>query len=120
MNYSDHDIARQLRLGEDSLWEFKQIAFSGNRPTSPRRDDLADEIAAFANTDGGILLCGVSAEGAADPPAALEKMGLLSRSENGFRRATVVGMMLCNPAPEAWLPSDRRFRTVCDNTRGFG
>ena len=223
MNYSDQDIARQLRLGEDSLWEFKQIAFSGNRPRSPSRDDLADEIAAFANANGGMLLCGVtdageiqglsreqivaldsvlvevssdaikpavristyhkelsgkrfllvevpqgyaqhdspggsyhrigsskrrmtsderlrlaqrrsqarfpwfdeqtvpetgfrtldealwkpllSAEGAADPPAALEKMGLLSRGENGFRRATVAGMMLCSPAPEAWLPN---------------
>ncbi|MCE2433203.1 MAG: putative DNA binding domain-containing protein [Candidatus Latescibacteria bacterium] len=63
MNYSDQDIARQLRLGEDSQWEFKQIAFSGNRPTSPRRDDLADEIAAFANANGGVLLCGVTDEG---------------------------------------------------------
>ena len=63
MNYSDRDIARQLRLGEDSQWEFKQIAFSGNRPTSPRRDDLADEIAAFANANGGVLLCGVTDEG---------------------------------------------------------
>ena len=223
MNYSDQDIARQLQLGEDSLWEFKQIAFSGNRPRSPSRDDLADEIAAFANANGGMLLCGVtdageiqglsreqivaldsvlvevssdaikpavrintyhreldgkrlllvevpqghaqhdspggsyhrigsskrrmtsderlrlaqrrsqarfpwfdeqtvpetgfrtldealwkpllSAEGAADPPVALEKMGLLSRGENGFRRATVAGMMLCSPAPEEWLPN---------------
>ena len=223
MIYSDQDIARQLRLGEDSQWEFKQIAFSGNRPTSPRRDDLADEIAAFANANGGMLLCGVtdageiqglsreqmdelerllvdictdvikppirptilrrivderplllvqipqghaqhdspggsynrvgsskrrmtseerlrlaqrrsqvrfpwfdektvpetgfrtldealwkpllSTEGAADPQAALEKMGLLSRGENGFRRATVAGMMLCSPTPEAWLPN---------------
>ena len=63
MNYSDQDIARQLRLGEDSQWEFKQIAFSGNRPTSPRRDDLADEIAAFANANGGVLLCGITDEG---------------------------------------------------------
>ena len=63
MNYSDQDIARQLRLAEDSQWEFKQVAFSGNRPTSPRRDDLADEIAAFANANGGMLLCGVTDAG---------------------------------------------------------
>ena len=63
MNYSDQDIARQLRLGEDSQWEFKQIAFSGNRPRSPGRDDLADEIAAFANANGGVLLCGVTDAG---------------------------------------------------------
>ena len=223
MSYSDEDIARQLRLGEDSHWEFKQIEFAGNHPKSPSRHDLADEIAAFGNTDGGILLCGVtdggdvqdlsreqmdelerllvdicadaikppirpvilrriineralllievpqghaqhdspggsyhrvgsskrrmtsderlrlaqrrsqarflwfdkqavpdtgfrtldeslwkpllSAEGAVDPPSALEKMGLLSRGENGVRRATVAGVLLCSPAPEEWLPN---------------
>ena len=59
----DEDIRRQLRLGEDSKWEFKQIEFRGNKPTSPRRNDLADELGAFGNADGGILLCGVSDDG---------------------------------------------------------
>ena len=63
MSYQDEDIARQLRLGEDSHWEFKQVEFAGNRPKSPNRNDLADEIAAFANTNGGVLLCGVTDEG---------------------------------------------------------
>lgn len=63
MRYSDEAVARQLRLGEDSYWEFKSIAFAGNRLQSPRRDDLADEIAAFANSDGGVLLCGVTDDG---------------------------------------------------------
>ena len=60
MNFSDEDIRRQIRLGEDSHWEFKEIQFVGNVPRSPRRDDLADELAAFANTDGGVVLCGVT------------------------------------------------------------
>ena len=63
MKISDSDIERQLRLGEDSSWEFKQIEFSGHRPRSPSRDQLADEIAAFANTEGGVLLCGVTDAG---------------------------------------------------------
>ena len=223
MNYSDEHIVHQLRLGEDSHWEFKQIEFAGNQPKSPSRHDLADEIAAFANSDGGVLLCGVtekgdvqdlsreqmdelerllvdvctdsikppirpiilrqiinerafllvevpqghaqhdspggsyhrvgsskrkmtsderlrlaqrrsqarflwfdkqavpdtgfgtldeslwklllSAEGATDPQSALEKMGLLSRGENGVRRATVAGVLLCSLAPEEWLPN---------------
>ena len=223
MNYSYEDIVLQLQLGEDSHWEFKQIEFTGNRPKSPSRHDLADEIAAFGNTDGGILLCGVtdggdvqglsreqmdelerflvnictdaikppirpvilrqsvnggalllvevpqghalhdspggnyhrvgsskrtmtsderlrlsqrrgqarflwfdkqpvpgtgfgaldktlwkpmlSAEGTADPPSALEKMGLLSRDKNGVERATVAGVLLCSPTPEEWLPN---------------
>ena len=63
MTYSNEEIRRQLRLGEDSNWEFKAIEFAGNRPRSPRRDDWADEVAAFANTNGGLLLCGVTDDG---------------------------------------------------------
>lgn len=63
MTYSADDIVLRLGLGEDSSWEFKQIAFSGDRPKSPSRSDLADEIAAFANANGGTLLCGVTDEG---------------------------------------------------------
>ncbi len=63
MRYSDEDIGRQLTLGEDSGWEFKTVEFAGSRPVSPRRDDWADEIAAFANAAGGVLLCGVTDAG---------------------------------------------------------
>ena len=224
MNFSDEEIKRQMRLGEDSHWEFKEIVFAGDDPKSPRRDDLADELAAFANTDGGVVLCGVtdsgdvqgmsrkqmdaleqlltevctdvikppirptilrkeiemdksfllvevgqghtqhdspggsyhrvgsskrkmtsderlrlaqrrgqarflwfdkqpvpgtgsgaldeslwkpllSAEGAAAPELALEKMGLLTSDENGTLRATVAGVLLCTRSPEEWLPN---------------
>ena len=60
MTYSDEDIRRHLRSGEDSNCEFKQVEFAGNRPKHPRPADWADEIAAFANADGGVLLCGVT------------------------------------------------------------
>ncbi len=63
MNFSDEDIRRQMRLGEDSHWEFKEIEFVGDVPRSPRRGDLADELAAFANADGGVVLCGVTDSG---------------------------------------------------------
>ena len=63
MTIRDDDIRRQLQLGEDSRWEFKQIEFNGDTPTSPRRDDLADELGAFANADGGVMLCGIADDG---------------------------------------------------------
>ena len=223
MMYSDEEIRNQLRLAEDSIWEFKSIEFAGNRPTSPSRDDLADEIAAFANADGGVLLCGVtddgevhgmsreqivkldsllvevstdsikpavriltnhrqiddklllvveipkgdsqhdspggsyvrvggtkrrmtsderlrlaqrrgqgrfhsydeqtvpgtgfetldeslwrpllSAEGAAEPQSAMEKLALLANDDDGILRATVAGVLLCTRSPEQWLPN---------------
>ena len=225
MSYNDEEILRQLRLGEDSAWEFKQVEFSGDQPVSPRRDDWADEVGAFANAAGGALLCGVSDDGhvqtmsrrqitnldallveactdsinppvrirtehrelaggkpvllvevpqgdalherrrggayirvgaskrlmtsdermrlaqrrgqarfrwfdeqpvpgtgfrtldedlwkpflssagAADPEAALEKMGFLALDEHGVKRATVAGLLLCSRAPQEWLPN---------------
>ena len=59
----DEDIRRRLCLGEDGQWEFKRIEFRGNTPISPRRGDLADELGAFGNADGGTVLCGVSDDG---------------------------------------------------------
>ncbi len=59
----DEDIRRQLRLGENSRWEFKLMEFRDDVPVSPRRDDLADELGAFANADGGVVLCGVADDG---------------------------------------------------------
>ena len=63
MNFNDEEIRRQMHLGEDSHWEFKEIEFAGDVPRSPRRGDLADELAAFANADGGVVLCGVTDSG---------------------------------------------------------
>lgn len=63
MSWTEADIRHQLALGEDSRWEFQQVDFRSGQPVRPRRDELADEIAAFANSDGGLLLCGVTDAG---------------------------------------------------------
>ena len=75
------DIARRLHLGEDSRWEFKQIAFRGDQPIEPRSRDLADELAAFANAGGGVMLCGVTDAG--------EVQGLTRVQLDGLERMLV-------------------------------
>ena len=49
------ELTEKIHLGEDSTIEFKREL--------PRRDSLADEIAAFANARGGALLIGVDDDG---------------------------------------------------------
>ena len=224
MNYSAEDIESQIRSSEDSGWEFKQVEFAGERPKRPASSDWANEIAAFANAAGGVVLAGVaddgtvlgmsreqitnldsllvevstdsikppirihtyhkelsdgklvllvevpqsdfahespggkyirvggskrlmgsdewmrlaqrrsqarflwfdkqpvpgtgfktmaeslwkpllSAEGAAEPEAALGKLALLEDDEAGILRATVAGVLFCTPNPEHWLPN---------------
>ncbi|MDE0377574.1 MAG: putative DNA binding domain-containing protein [bacterium] len=63
MAYTDYEIRRQLRLGEDSAWEFKDVDFRASDPARHHRDSWADEIAAFANARGGVLLLGVTDAG---------------------------------------------------------
>lgn len=53
------DLARRIRLGEDSALELKRVLLAGARVTAPGRNDVADELAAFANARGGTLVLGV-------------------------------------------------------------
>ena len=56
---TDADLIRRIRLGEDSVLELKRVELQGNRVVGPRRDAFADELAAFANARGGVVLLGV-------------------------------------------------------------
>ena len=49
------ELTEKIDLGEDSAIELKRAL--------PHRDDLADEIAAFANARGGVILIGVDDDG---------------------------------------------------------
>lgn len=53
------ELIEKIRLGEDSFLELKQVKFAGGKVRGPAQEDLADELAAFANSAGGVLLLGV-------------------------------------------------------------
>ena len=54
------ELLKKLRLGEDSFFELKEVRTAGSKIKGPTQDALADEMAAFANSLGGVLLLGVS------------------------------------------------------------
>lgn len=55
---SEDELLNKIRLGEDSTIELKSVRFKGDKPDLSR-EDIADEIAAFANTFDGIILFGI-------------------------------------------------------------
>ena len=55
------ELLEKIRLGESSFLEFKEVRFEGTKIRGPHRDSLADELAAFANGQGGVLVLGVAA-----------------------------------------------------------
>ncbi len=54
-------LEKMIHNGDDLL-ELSEVRFSGNRISSPKPCDLADELAAFANSRGGTLLLGVDGD----------------------------------------------------------
>lgn len=54
------DLQGRIILGEDSFLECKEVRFANGKFRGPKQDDLADEIAGFANAKGGTLVLGVA------------------------------------------------------------
>ncbi len=53
------EIREQLRAGEDAFAEFKEVQIAGRGVRSPNTEEIAGEMVAFANADGGFLFLGV-------------------------------------------------------------
>ncbi len=55
----NEDLARRIRLGEDSTLELKRVLLSGSRVAGPERRSFADELASMANGSGGTVMLGI-------------------------------------------------------------
>jgi len=67
------ELIEKIGLGEDSTIELKSVRFRGNR-IMLSRDDIADEIAAFANSFDGVIVLGVDDETRTIEGIPLEKL----------------------------------------------
>ena len=76
---SNAAIQQHLHLKEDSSRAFNQLIFRGSRMASPDPVRLGEDMVARANTNGGVLLCGVSQDGQVQgmSPAQLVSMNRL-------------------------------------------
>ena len=67
-------ILDQLRAGEDGRAEFKEVRFGNRGVVSLNTEELAGELVAFANAEGGVVFLGVDDSGAVRgiPPARID------------------------------------------------
>ncbi|MFH1760497.1 MAG: ATP-binding protein [bacterium] len=56
---SKEELVSKIKLGEDSIIELKTVQIKGSKVSDPDSKDLADELAAFANSFHGVLILGV-------------------------------------------------------------
>ena len=57
-------ILNQLRAGKDGRAEFKEVRFGDRGVLAPNTQELAGELVAFANAEGGVVFLGVDDSGA--------------------------------------------------------
>ena len=62
MKYPPEELLSRLEAGEDGEWEFKEVRFAGDRLKGPKRNDVADEMAAYTNGGGGVIVFGAADE----------------------------------------------------------
>lgn len=58
MYETTNELLKQVRLGEDTSLELKDLRFKGNKVNDPHRNSMADELAAMANTANGVIVLG--------------------------------------------------------------
>ncbi len=56
-------ILNQLRAGEDGRAEFKDVRLGKRGVAAPNAEELASELVAFANAEGGVVFLGVDDAG---------------------------------------------------------
>lgn len=56
---STDNLLKQIALGEDSVLELKRVEFKGEQISAPHRNSMADEMAAMANSNTGVIVLGV-------------------------------------------------------------
>lgn len=57
---SDKELLEQVSLGKDTYLDLKEVRINQSDVTRPSETQLADILAAFANTQGGVCVLGVS------------------------------------------------------------
>ena len=73
------EFLRKIEVGDDGSLAFAEVVLAGSRVEGPGRDALADELAAFANSSGGVLWLGVSDAPRAVTGIALEHLDAVQR-----------------------------------------
>ena len=75
------ELLREIQSGEDSLIDWKEVVYQGNRirfvpDKGGAERELAKDLTCFANTEGGVLVFGIRRDGerVGMPPEVMEQL----------------------------------------------
>jgi len=88
-------LLKQIYLGEDSVLELKQVEFARGKITGPHRNSMADELAAMANSNTGVVILGVEDTSKAIVGIPVEKLDLVEAWVREIANDQITPPLLC-------------------------
>lgn len=89
------ELLKQIRLGEDSALELKDLRYKGNQVNDPHRSSMADEMAAMANTANGVLVLGVDDRSRTIVGIPEDKLGMVETWVRGICNDLITPQLFC-------------------------
>ncbi|MCY4047956.1 MAG: putative DNA binding domain-containing protein [Candidatus Dadabacteria bacterium] len=88
-------LLRQIRLGEDSSFEVKDLRYRGNQVNNPHSNTMADELAAMANTANGVFVLGVDDKSKTVTGIPDDKLDVVETWIRGICNGLITPQLLC-------------------------
>ena len=89
------ELLKQIRLGEDSSLELKDMRYKGNQVNDPDRNSMADELAAMANTANGVFVLGVDDNSRTVVGIPEDKLGVVETWMRGICNDLITPPLFC-------------------------
>lgn len=89
------ELLKQIRLGEDSSLELKNLEYKGFQVSGPHRNSMADELAAMANTANGVFVLGVDDKSKSIVGIPEEKLDIVETWMRGICNDLITPQLFC-------------------------
>ncbi|MBF0096958.1 MAG: putative DNA binding domain-containing protein [Magnetococcales bacterium] len=105
-------LLQQIRLGEDSTLELKNLEYRGNQVSAPHRESMADELAAMANSTHGLFVLGVDDKSRSIVGIPLEKLAAVEEWLAGICNDQIKPPLFCKIRKISTLSEDGSERII--------
>jgi predicted HTH transcriptional regulator len=89
------ELLQQIRLGEDSVLELKNLEYKGSQFSGPHRDSMADELSAMANSTNGVIVLGVDDKSKSIIGIPMEKLDIVETWIRGICNDLIEPQLFC-------------------------
>jgi ATP-dependent DNA helicase RecG len=89
------ELWEKIKMGEDGRLEMKAVHFRQGKISGPHADSLADELAAFANSSGGVIVLGLDDETHEPQGLPLDQINKLERWVQAICNDRVKPPLMC-------------------------